>query len=113
MKLKRHLINRFLVILATFVAVILISACGPKSTDGSKYAEVCAKVAKCDIQMSAFPDIEKRCVDLFTGLEKKLPEAVPPAVKCIEETSCESLSFAKCSESLAQSMQGMIPGLPQ
>lgn len=113
MKVKKQILCRFLSILVIFAAVIFVSACGPKSNDATKYAEVCAKVAKCDTQMSAFPDIEKRCADLFLSLEKKLPEAAAPAIKCIEETPCESLSFAKCSESIAKSMQGMIPGLPQ
>ncbi len=95
------------------VTALILAACGKKEPDGAQYEAVCAKVAKCDKQMAAFPEIDKHCVKMFVRMEEKLPAAVPPVVECIENTPCEELSFARCSEGFARGLQGMVPELPQ
>jgi hypothetical protein len=95
------------------LTVIFVISCGKKKPEGSQYEAVCAKVAKCDRQMAAFPEIDRHCVKMFVSLEQKLPGSVAPAVECINNTPCEELSFAKCSEGMAKNLQGMVPGLPQ
>lgn len=105
--------KKILVLSLMMTALIALVSCGKKKPDGSQYEAVCAKVAKCDKQMAAFPEIDKHCVKMFVSLEQKLPAAVSPAVECINNTPCEELSFAKCSEGMAQNLQGMIPGLPR
>lgn len=100
-----------ILVLSLMVTVLMVS-CGKKKPDGSQYEAVCAKVAKCDKQMTAFPEIDRHCVKMFVSLEQKLPSAVSPTVECINNTPCEELSFAKCSEGMARNLQGMIPQLP-
>lgn len=104
--------RKILAISALALAVVFSTQCGKKKPDTSAYEAVCAKVAKCDKQMQAFPDIEGHCAKLFATIQQKMPEAVAPTVECINKAPCESLSFASCTESLAKGMQGMIPAVP-
>ena len=86
-----------------------MSACGKGEPDGTKYADVCAKVVKCDAQFAAIPDGQKHCQNFFAGMESKLATVVPSIVECLNTTPCESLSFQACGAKHMQELKGLMP----
>ncbi len=93
-------------VLAT--SAIIISSCGKKKPDTSAYAEVCAKVVKCDVQFGAIPDAQKHCQNFMAQLEQKFAATVPQITECINNTPCEELSFQACGQDNLQQLKGLM-----
>jgi hypothetical protein len=93
---------------AIAVSAIVLSSCGKKKPDTSAYADVCAKVVKCDAQFGAIPDAQKHCQNFMAQLEQKFAATVPAITECINNTPCEELSFQACGAENLQQLKGLM-----
>jgi hypothetical protein len=94
---------------ALFLIMMVLSSCGKKKPDTSKYAEVCSKVARCDKQFQVIPDAQKHCQNIMAKLEEKAPASTPGLMECLDKSSCEETNFQQCATKHLQDLKGLMP----
>jgi hypothetical protein len=100
--------SKIVLTLAALTLAVILPACKQESKpDASKYAELCAEVARCDKKIGQIPNGEQACGQMMAGIEEKYPAKLPELTACITSQSCETKDVSVCFAQVVQAM-----GLP-